>query len=261
MHRILFRIPMPFGLKPLEIAAYGTMVAIGALIAIYIASVRARRHRVNPNIMLDLALAVLISGLLGARLAYFVFDDWSEFAGGSLRHALGLFINFPSGGLSFYGALALGIPTGLVFLKLRLRKEPGTRLWHVVDIAIISIVLGVAFARVGCYLNGCCFGKPCPESFPLAQAFPLHQGKPLSIPAQHYLHEHMMTVYGHTAAGTRPARFHPSSAGPCLSTRPRSSRRSTPWPCSSCSASCTSTAASTASSSASSASGTASAGP
>ncbi len=177
MHRILFRIPMPFGLKPLEIAAYGTMVALGALAAIYIASVRARRAGVNPNVILDLALVVIISGLLGARLFFFLFDGWSELANAGVGGALRKFINFPSGGLSFYGALALAIPAGLIFLRKRVKN-----VWRVTDISMPSIAIGIAIARIGCYLNGCCFGKPCAASFPLAQEFPLD-----SIPAQHYL--------------------------------------------------------------------------
>ena len=181
MHRILFRIPMPFGLKPLEIAAYGTMVALGALVGIYIASVRARRNGVKADLILDLALVVVISGLLGARFFFFLFDDWSCLTSGGVGHALRQFINFPSGGLSFYGALAFAIPAGLVFLHIRLKTMPGVRLWQVADISMPSIALGIAFARIGCYLNGCCFGKPSPTGFPLAQAFP--DG---SIPAQHY---------------------------------------------------------------------------
>jgi phosphatidylglycerol:prolipoprotein diacylglycerol transferase len=181
VHRILFRIPMPFGLKPLEIAAYGTMVALGALLGIYIASVRARRNGVKPDLILDLALVVIISGLLGARFFFFLFDDWGAFTSGGVGNALKEFINFPSGGLSFYGALAFGIPAGIVFLSIRLRKLPDVRLWQVADISMPSIALGIAFARIGCYLNGCCFGKACPAWFPFGQAFP--DG---SIPADHY---------------------------------------------------------------------------
>jgi len=181
MHRILFRIPMPFGLKPLEIAAYGTMVALGALVGIYIASVRARRNGVKPDLILDLALVVVISGLLGARLFFFLFDGWRDFTSGGVGHALRQFINFPSGGLSFFGALAFGIPAGIVFLHIRLKKMPGVPLWRVADISMPSIALGIAFARIGCYLNGCCFGKPSPAWFPFGLAFP--DG---SIPADHF---------------------------------------------------------------------------
>jgi len=177
MHRIFFRIPMPFGLKPLEIAAYGTMVALGALVGIYIACVRARRAGLHPNVILDLSLVVILSGLVGARLFFFLFDDWGEFTSAGVLGALKQFINFPAGGLSFYGAIALAIPAGLIFLRKRT-----TNVWLGADIAMPSIALGIAFARVGCYLNGCCFGKACAASFPLAQEFPRD-----SIPADHYL--------------------------------------------------------------------------
>jgi len=189
VHRVLVRIPMPFGFEPLEVAAYGTMVALGALVAIYIASVRAKRAGLNPNVILDLALVVIVSGLLGARLFYFIFDDWSEFAGAGLWGALKTFVNFPSGGLSFYGAVTFATPAGLIFLRRRMKN-----VWLGADVAMPSIALGIAFARIGCYLNGCCFGKPCAASFPLAQEFPAD-----SIPAEHYLHhgvaEWPITIY------------------------------------------------------------------
>ncbi|HUU33167.1 MAG TPA: prolipoprotein diacylglyceryl transferase [Vicinamibacterales bacterium] len=172
MHPTLFKIPLPFGLDPLPIASYGTMVALGALLGIYIASVRARRNGINPAVILDLALVVIISGLLGARIFFFAFDEPSDMAGKGLWSAFKQFINFPSGGLSFFGALALGIPAGIVFLTIRLRHEPGVGLWKAADISIPSIALGIAFARIGCYLNGCCFGAACSPSFPLAQVFP-----------------------------------------------------------------------------------------
>jgi len=172
VHPTLFEVPLPFGLGPLKIASYGTMVALGALVGIYIACVRARRNGVSPTVILDLALAVIISGLLGARLFFFVFDDWADMAGKGLWDAFKQFINFPSGGLSFFGALAFGIPAGIIFLTIRLKREPGVALWKVADISMPSIALGIAFARIGCYLNGCCFGKVCSPSFPLAQVFP-----------------------------------------------------------------------------------------
>jgi phosphatidylglycerol:prolipoprotein diacylglycerol transferase len=174
MHRILFELPLPFGLKPLEIASYGTMVAM-----------RARRNGVSPTVILDLSLVVIISGLLGARLFFFVFDSWDSMAGKGLWVDLKQFINFPSGGLSFFGALALGIPAGIIFLIIRLRRAEDVSLWKVADISIPSIALGIAFARIGCYLNGCCFGKVCSPSFPLAQVFPKD-----SYPSQHWIHQH-----------------------------------------------------------------------
>jgi phosphatidylglycerol:prolipoprotein diacylglycerol transferase len=187
VHRVLVRIPTPFG-HPLEVAAYGTMVALGALVAIYIACVRAKRAGVNPTVMLDLALVLIVSGLLGARLFYFIFDDWSEFAGAGVWGALKKFVNFPSGGLSFYGAVAFATSAGLIFLRRRMKN-----VWLGADIAMPSVALGIAFARIGCYLNGCCFGKPCAASFPLAQEFPAD-----SIPKDYYFElEHARHYFAH----------------------------------------------------------------
>ena len=79
---------------------------------------------------------------------------------------------FHKGGLVFYGALVFGIPVGLFFLK---RKK--LNLWKFADIAVPSIALGIAFTRIGCFLNGCCYGLHAPENFPIVAIFP-----PGSIP-------------------------------------------------------------------------------
>ncbi len=167
MHRILFRIPLPFGLKPLEIASYGVMVAIGSMFGVLIGVARAKRSGEKTTDVLDLALWVLIAGLVGARIAYLISGmDWTG-ESKSLWNVIKVFFMFRQGGLVFYGGLLLAIPVGIIFLRVR-----KLNLWKFADIAAPSIAIGYAFARIGCYLNGCCWGKPCPAGFPFRVSFP-----------------------------------------------------------------------------------------
>jgi len=172
MRSVLFQIPLPFGLPALKVAAYGFMLALSAMLGIFIAARRAKKSGENPAYVLDLALVVIVSGIIGARLFYILFEmRLSEVIDNPLT-----IVAFHQGGLVFYGALALGIPAGIYYLR---RKQ--LNLWKFADIAVPSIALGIAFTRIGCFLNGCCFGKPAPAGFPCAVTFPVD-----SIPHIHY---------------------------------------------------------------------------
>ena len=74
MRSILFRIPLPFGLPDLEIAAYGFMLALGSIVGIYIAVIRSKKNGEPPNYIVDLALWVIIAGIIGARAFYIIFE-------------------------------------------------------------------------------------------------------------------------------------------------------------------------------------------
>ncbi len=167
MHRIMFRIPLPFPPGHFDIASYGVMMAIGAFFAVLTGVARAKRSGENPVAVLDLALWVLIAGLVGARVFYLISDmDWT----GKSRSFLGIikaFFQFRQGGLVFYGGLLLAIAVGIIYLVVR-----KLNLWRYADIAAPSVAIGIAFARIGCYLNGCCWGIQSSVSFPFHVVFP-----------------------------------------------------------------------------------------
>jgi len=167
MHPKLFRIPLPFGLEPFEIASYGVMVAIGAMFGVLIGAERARRSGEKTTDVLDLALWVLIAGLVGSRILYLISGiDWTR-ESKSVWNVIKVFFKFRQGGLAFFGGLLLAIPVGIVFLRVR-----KLNVWKFADIAAPSVAIGYAFARVGCYLNGCCWGERSPAWFPLSVGFP-----------------------------------------------------------------------------------------
>ncbi|NQU74815.1 MAG: prolipoprotein diacylglyceryl transferase [Planctomycetes bacterium] len=165
-----------------RVHSYGLMLALGFLTAMGLARHLTRRCGEDPEIINNLAFLALAGGVLGARLSY-VIEHWDrEFgphAGGIYRTVMGRLweaIKLSSGGLVFDGGLILAVVLVLCYL-----------LWHrlpvrrFLDILAVSAMIGLAFGRVGCMLNGCCFGGVCSERFVLGIHFP-YAGEPIFYP-------------------------------------------------------------------------------
>ena len=110
-----------------------------------------------------LALIAIPSALLGSKLFHILFDEhFTEYMRGVGKNGFGYFIslfNPFSGGQVFYGGLVGGAIGGIVliwFITGKSRQE----LWRYADITAFAIIAGLAIARVGCYSEGCCFGRP-----------------------------------------------------------------------------------------------------
>ena len=149
-----------------RVYGYGLMLVCGFLLAIYLARWRARRAGEDPETASRCGLVALIAGVLGARLAY-VIENSDRFV-----HAENPFlaiINISSGGLIYYGGLLLGMVSVLAYIALRRRP-----LRRYVDIVAVSIMVGLAFGRAGCLLNGCCWGARCTDGWPMASRFPTY---------------------------------------------------------------------------------------
>ena len=108
--------------------------------------VRRRRLRVDPYV--DLIFAVLVGGLLGGRLGW-----WLEHP--EAIRGLGDFFSLTRGGLSFFGGLALAFPVYLGFLLLR--RLP---VWESSDLLAPVLPFSLAIVRLGCFAEGCCHGSP-----------------------------------------------------------------------------------------------------
>jgi len=155
MHPKLFEIPFinwPVG-------TYGPMLVIGFLAAITLIRYLSRKYNTDPQHITNAALYSLIGGVIGARLFYVVhyFDSYRD----------NLFSVFKvwKGGLELLGGVIVAIAVILIYLiyhKLPIRRY--------LDILAIGLMLALVFGRIGCFLNGCCFGKP--TDFPLAVRFP-----------------------------------------------------------------------------------------
>jgi phosphatidylglycerol:prolipoprotein diacylglycerol transferase len=124
------------------------MLALAFIIGTYLAHKRAKAAGISPDKITDLIFYILVSSLLGARL-FFVLVNLEYYK----SHLLDAFKVW-EGGLVFYGGLICGFGAAAWFLKKH--KIP---LWKTLDILSPSLALGIALGRVGCFLNGCCYGK------------------------------------------------------------------------------------------------------
>jgi len=148
MKSILFKV------GPISIYSYGALLAAGFLAAVFLVTRKAKKEGISPTKILDLALVILITGVVGSRLLY-VLLNWSDFSDNLLRILL-----LNKGGLAIYGGFALSIPVGLWFVK-----KSGLSLWRTADFIIPYLALAQAIGRVGCFLNGCCYGKATDSIF------------------------------------------------------------------------------------------------
>jgi len=141
--------PILFSIGPLTLRSYGLMVALGFALSIYLAWREAQREGVDSEKFLDMALWVVISGIIGARILYVVVS-WQEF----VNNPLAIF-KIWQGGLVFYGGFFMAVAA--VFIYCRRYQLP---LWRIMDICAPYTALGHALGRIGCFLNGCCYGRP-----------------------------------------------------------------------------------------------------
>jgi phosphatidylglycerol---prolipoprotein diacylglyceryl transferase len=144
---------------PVEVKAWGTMLVVAfAAGTLYLAK-WANREVLTPADAMDLALYSLIGAVIGSRLV-FVALDWQTYAARPAH-----ILNVWEGGLSFHGGLLGAIIAGLLFARARHKQ-----FLRIADETAPGIALGYAFARVGCFLNGCCHGHP--TDLPWGMIFP-----------------------------------------------------------------------------------------
>lgn len=160
--------PILFEIGPLAIRWYGLLIATGALLAGYVASLEAQRRGLNPDHVWDALMVVLVSGVIGARLYHVVSSPAGTNVGLSyyLQNPVKI-IAIWEGGLGIYGAVAGGA-LGL-FLYARYH---GLRFWQWADLAAIGLPLAQAIGRWGNFFNQELYGNPTdlPWGIPIAAA-------------------------------------------------------------------------------------------
>lgn len=152
--------PELFHLGPILIRSYSVMLELGIGLGLVVAYLEARRLGFSLERFIDLTLVLLISGIIGARL-YFAAVNWSLFE----SDLLGIFRVW-DGGLVLHGAILGGLIGGAIYLK-----RHNISFWWVADIGMPSALLAQAVGRLGCLLNGCCYGEP--TTLPWGISFPL----------------------------------------------------------------------------------------
>ncbi|MBK8267854.1 MAG: prolipoprotein diacylglyceryl transferase [Planctomycetes bacterium] len=156
----MFQIPMPdwmpqwlhsFG----DVKSYGVMMMIAFLTGIWLACRRAFRSQADPDIVLNIGFLALIFGVAGAR-AMFVIHYWdTRFA--NTPDPIAAIFDIRAGGLEFWGGPIAVIPVLIIYLRFIAKVSVR---WYL-DITAPSLAWGLAITRIGCFLNGCCWGAVC----------------------------------------------------------------------------------------------------
>lgn len=154
MYPTLFKIPyLPDWLA--DVKSYGVAMMIAFLSGIWMACRRADRSRANADVVLNIGFIALVFGVAGAR-AMFVLHYWdSRFA--NQPSPMAAVFDIRAGGLEFWGGPLLAIP--VIAFYLRYIAKVSAR-WYI-DITVPSLAWGLAITRIGCFLNGCCWGSTC----------------------------------------------------------------------------------------------------
>lgn len=165
--------PILFHLGSLAIHSYGVMLMLGFLAGIWLSSRQARKLGLSRDLPIDLSVWVLLCSILLARLTFMALN-WGNYA----SRLLDVFQIWKEGGLSFHGGLLGGMIAVLLF-SWRNRLS----FWLLADMLSPGLALGYAIARLGCFLNGCCYGAP--TQLPWGVVFPAITTEP-SHPTQIY---------------------------------------------------------------------------
>lgn len=151
--------PTIWKLGGFEIHSYGVLLAIAFLVAIQLFTVRGRKRGISEEALSTVALLILILAIVGGR-GLFVLTHWSDYA----SDPVGV-LRLWEGGLMLYGGYILAIAGAILYIRSR-----GLPLWRMADAAAPSMAIGIGIGRLGCFLNGCCFGTP--SHVPWAVTFP-----------------------------------------------------------------------------------------
>jgi phosphatidylglycerol:prolipoprotein diacylglycerol transferase len=151
--------PVAFTIGSLEIRWYGIMIAIAVISLLVVMLREAKRRGITDNDVYSIFLTGIAGGLVGGRLAYVIYY-WDYF------------IAHPREIIGFQGLAQNGMIIGVVaaaLIYMVVRRMRFSTLLSMGDVLAVGAPLGLAIARIGCTLNGCCSGRPSPFNFfPLA---------------------------------------------------------------------------------------------
>lgn len=161
--------PILFKIGSFEVRSYGVMLVLGFFVALLMARRRAGRFGLEPDHFSDAALMTLLFGILGARITFILLE-------------LPYYIEHPNEVLSwqFQGLTSFGGLAGGLLYLLWFCKKRGISARDYFDVISGPVFIAHAIGRVGCFLNGCCYGAICVAGSPFCAAF----GDRLYQPAQ-----------------------------------------------------------------------------
>jgi phosphatidylglycerol:prolipoprotein diacylglycerol transferase len=174
---------------PVEVSTYVIMLSLGGSLGFWLTYRKAVRDSADPAAVLTLAMVAFCAGLVGARglslLMYrplYADHPWSSW-----------FAVWDRGGMALYGGLALAAAAGLTYIRFA-----GLAAWEASDLLVTAWVPFLVIVRVGCFLNGCCYGSPTTSPLGLVAG-----GSPNAVnfgipshPAQLYDAAALLAIFG-----------------------------------------------------------------
>ena len=142
----MFPIICQFG--PVTVYSYGLMLAVAAVVCTFLASRDAKKIGIPPGVIPDFTFGTVVAGILGARLFYILLN-FRFF----MDHPLEI-VMIQNGGLAWHGGLIAATVVAIRFIR-----EKGLPLATMLDLIAPYAALGESIGRIGCFLNGCCFGR------------------------------------------------------------------------------------------------------
>jgi phosphatidylglycerol:prolipoprotein diacylglycerol transferase len=141
--------PIVFNLGPLTIRWYGLLIASAVLIGVTMTQYLAKQRQINPELIGDLAIWLVLGAIPAARLYYVIFQ-WPQYAQNP-----GDIIAIWKGGIAIHGAILGGSLAALIFAKLQ-----KISFWQLADLVAPSLILGQAIGRWGNFFNSEAYGAP-----------------------------------------------------------------------------------------------------
>ncbi len=139
----------------MAIRGYGVMLLLGVMASVGLAVMRGRRYGIGDDVLLGIAPWLLVGGIVGAR-TFYVIEYRDHFFTGEIGSTFRNLINFTEGGLVVYGAFIGGFLAGVAYV-LR-HRLPFLKMG---DVIVPCLFIGLSLGRLGCLMNGCCYGNAC----------------------------------------------------------------------------------------------------
>lgn len=163
--------PIVCSIGPFTVYSYGLMLALAFFLGQHLVVAEAKKQGLSPEIVFNFLFFSVIYGIIGARIFY-VAENLKDYLSNPLE-----IIMLQHGGLSWFGGLILGAFCGIGYLKKK--KVP---VYRALDVVAPFLALAQAIGRIGCFLNGCCYGIPAPKWLGIAVKF--SYGSTTRIPTQ-----------------------------------------------------------------------------
>jgi phosphatidylglycerol:prolipoprotein diacylglycerol transferase len=156
--------PILLNMGPIKVYSWGFMLAVAVLLSTLGIIKIFKKEGYDPDHVLDMVLLLVVTGLLGSRMAYIAMFQWHDF----LAHPA-IFFGLTDGGFSglvWYGGFTASVLAAIIYIRVRCYS-----FWKIADIFAPFLALAYAIVRIGCFLNGCCYGKV--SNAPFTVVFPL----------------------------------------------------------------------------------------